>query len=48
MTAQNLSSDQAFDVLRRASQRANRKLHEVAREIVQRRDGAGGAPPPSP
>ncbi len=39
MAAQNLSSDDAFDVLRRASQRANRKLHDVAREIVQRRNG---------
>ena len=38
MAAQNVSSDEAFDVLRRASQRANRKLHEVAREIVERRN----------
>lgn len=38
MAGQNLSSDEAFDVLRRASQRANRKLHEVAREIVERRN----------
>lgn len=48
MAAQNLSSDQAFDVLRRASQRGNRKLHEVAREIVERRDGAGPRAHPSP
>jgi GAF domain-containing protein len=39
MAAQDLSSDEAFDVLRRASQRANRKLHEVARDIVERRNG---------
>ena len=48
MAAQDLTSDQAFDVLRRASQRANRKLHEVAREIVARRDGAGAGAPPAP
>lgn len=40
MAAQNVSADEAFDVLRRASQRANRKLHEVARDIVERRNGA--------
>ena len=43
MAAQNLSSDAAFDVLRRASQRSNRKLHEVAREVVERRDQVGSA-----
>lgn len=32
----NLSSDEAFAVLTRASQRMNVKLREVAREIVQR------------
>ncbi|MGI8807731.1 MAG: ANTAR domain-containing protein [Acidimicrobiales bacterium] len=37
MAAEGLSSDQAFDVLRRASQRANRKLYDVAREMVERR-----------
>lgn len=38
MAAQGLSPDQAFDVLRRASQRSNRKLSEVARAIVDRRN----------
>lgn len=38
MAGQNVSSDQAFDVLRRASQRSNRKLSEVARAIVDRRN----------
>ena len=31
------SPDEAFDILRRASQRANRKLHDIAQEMV---DGA--------
>jgi len=30
------SADQAFDILRQASQRQNRKLRDVARELVQR------------
>ena len=38
MAGQSVSSDQAFDVLRRASQRSNRKLSEVARAIVDRRN----------
>ncbi|HEX2701127.1 MAG TPA: GAF and ANTAR domain-containing protein [Acidimicrobiales bacterium] len=37
MAAEGRSSDEAFDVLRRASQRSNRKLHDVAEEIVARR-----------
>lgn len=40
MTAEGVSSEKAFDVLRRASQRSNRKLHDVAREIVERRERA--------
>ncbi|MDQ1392081.1 MAG: hypothetical protein QOF30_1058 [Acidimicrobiaceae bacterium] len=31
-----MSSEEAFNVLRRASQRSNRKLHELAEEMVQR------------
>ena len=38
MASQNVGSDEAFDVLRRASQRANRKLADVARDIVERRN----------
>jgi len=35
MAREGFNADQAFDVLRRASQRSNRKLREVAEEIVQ-------------
>lgn len=45
MAAQHVSSDEAFDVLRRASQRANRKLRDVARDIVEGRNQARGAGP---
>ena len=48
MAAQNLSSDAAFDVLRRASQRSNRKLSEVAREIVERRNLGAARPGSGP
>lgn len=34
MARQRISSDEAFDVLRRASQRTNRKLRDIAAEIV--------------
>lgn len=34
MARQGISSDDAFDILRRASQRTNRKLRDVAAEIV--------------
>jgi len=48
MAREGFSADQAFDVLRRASQRSNRKLREVADEIVQstQRRRASGAEPP--
>jgi GAF domain-containing protein len=35
MARQGLSGDQAFDVLRRASQRQNRKLRDVAMDVVK-------------
>ncbi|MGA7417889.1 MAG: GAF and ANTAR domain-containing protein [Acidimicrobiales bacterium] len=35
MAREGCSSDEAFDILRRASQRLNRKLHDIAREIVE-------------
>ena len=35
MAREGFNADQAFDVLRRASQRSNLKLREVAEEIVQ-------------
>lgn len=34
MVRQSCSADEAFDVLRRASQRANRKLRDIAQELV--------------
>jgi GAF domain-containing protein len=34
MARQGISGDQAFDVLRRASQRANRKLRDVAADVI--------------
>lgn len=36
MESQSCDRDQAFDVLRRASQRENRKLRDVAEDLVQR------------
>jgi transcriptional regulator with GAF, ATPase, and Fis domain len=36
MAQSSVSSDEAFDVLRRASQRVNRKLYDIAREVVER------------
>lgn len=45
---QKLGPEEAFDVLRRASQRSNRKLHEIAREMVDRASAAGAAGPSGP
>jgi hypothetical protein len=36
MGAERCSADQAFDMLRRASQRENRKLRDVAQDLVDR------------
>jgi GAF domain-containing protein len=36
MATQHCSADEAFDLLRRASQRENRKLRDIAVDIVQR------------
>jgi GAF domain-containing protein len=36
MGAQHCSADEAFDLLRRASQRENRKLRDIAVEVVER------------
>lgn len=44
MAAEGASSDEAFAVLRQASQRENRKLHDIAREIVDRRRRGTGTP----
>jgi AmiR/NasT family two-component response regulator len=34
MSRQGISSEDAFDILRRASQRTNRKLRDIATELV--------------
>jgi hypothetical protein len=39
MAEQQLTADDAFTLLTRLSQRSNRKLREVARELVERRSG---------
>ncbi len=44
MSRDLLTADQAFDVLRRASQRLNEKLRDVAQLVVD----TGQAPPPPP
>jgi hypothetical protein len=42
MAREQMSADEAFDVLRRASQRTNTRLHEIAERVVQRSaDGDG-------
>ncbi len=38
MARQSISADEAFDILRRASQRANRKLRDIAADLVVRTD----------
>jgi GAF domain-containing protein len=42
MATQRCTADEAFDMLRRASQRENRKLREVAAEIVANASRAAG------
>lgn len=42
MQSQNCTRDQAFDILRRASQRENRKLRELAEELVLRVEARAG------
>jgi GAF domain-containing protein len=50
MASEGIEADDAFDVLRRASQRSNRKVHDLAQELVDRarkeaashRDGTSG------
>ena len=42
MARQNCRAEEAFDMLRRASQRSNRKLREVAEELVRSNDHPTG------
>ena len=52
MALQHCDEDQAFDILRRASQRSNKKLRDVAAELIAgtrpRRTPPGSPPPPPP
>ncbi|HET6794817.1 MAG TPA: ANTAR domain-containing protein [Acidimicrobiales bacterium] len=48
MAVQRCGPDEAFDLLRRASQRENRKLRAVAESIVARVGSAGSPAPPGP
>jgi transcriptional regulator with GAF, ATPase, and Fis domain len=41
MATEGIGPDEAFDLLRRASQRSNRKLYELATEMVERRRRGG-------
>jgi GAF domain-containing protein len=38
MARETITADEAFDVLRRASQRSNRKLRDIAEELVSNQD----------
>lgn len=46
MAREGVDADEAFDMLRRASQRLNLKLRDVATQMVERADGAKSAPAP--
>jgi AmiR/NasT family two-component response regulator len=41
MTSRRVASDAAFDLLRRASQRTNLKLHDLAQQIAATGDTSG-------
>lgn len=45
MARQDVTSEEAFDILRRASQRSNRKLRDIAAAIVTNLDSVQRAPP---
>lgn len=47
MERERISADRAFDTLRRMSQHANRKLLDVARDIVATTERSGGGQPHS-
>ena len=42
MERQQVTTEQAFDILRRASQRENRKLREIASELVDQHNARVG------
>jgi len=45
MERERISADEAFDVLRRASQHLNRKLRQVAQDLVDTGEWPHGSPP---
>ena len=47
MERERITADQAFDVLRRASQHMNIKLREVAETLVETGESPLAAPPPA-
>lgn len=47
MARQGVTADQAFDILRRGSQRLNVKLREVAQRVAANDAGCTEAPPPT-
>ncbi len=46
MARQDVTAEQAFDMLRRGSQRLNIKLRELARQVATGESREGGSPPP--
>ena len=44
MARQGVTSDEAFALLRRASQRLNVKLRTVAEQVVEQAEGKSGQP----
>lgn len=46
MARSQLSPDEAFDMLRRVSQRENRKLRDIAADLVERTQKGEGRPSP--
>jgi AmiR/NasT family two-component response regulator len=42
MARENIGAPEAFDILRRASQRTNRKLKDVAADLIARQAKSGG------
>jgi transcriptional regulator with GAF, ATPase, and Fis domain len=45
MQRERINADEAFDILRRASQHLNRKLREVAQDLVDTGEGPNTGPP---
>ncbi len=48
MARQDVTAEQAFDMLRRGSQRLNIKLRELARQVARGESPPAGSPPPPP